>query len=118
MNMKAAVKRKVVDVAAFPETMIRNGLSDFLKQHAKDREDDPFKPDPKPKGTIHDLLPVLDSLTVARSFNVVSKILQFKIPINLVKKGGYVSRDQMLGDLLPKLRDLYGERYKSIKVTT
>lgn len=115
--MKAAAKRKTDDVAPFPENMIRNGLTDFWNQQAKDRQEDPFNPDSEPKGTIHDLLPALDSLNVARSFNVVSKILQFKVPIKLVKKGGYVSREQMLEDLLPKLRNIHAERNKLTNIT-
>jgi hypothetical protein len=108
--MNVAEKPRTDNAPTFPMVAIRNGLTEFWNQQSKDRQEDPFRPAPKPRGTIHDLLPALDSLTVARSFNVVSKILKFKIPIKLVKKGGYSSRDEMFEDLLPKFQKLYNER--------
>jgi hypothetical protein len=110
MTMKAAEQLRTANATVFPEAAIRNALNEFWNQHFKDRQEDPFNPAPKPKGTIHDLLPILDSLTVARSFNVISKVLKVKIPINLVKKGGYDSRDNMFDDLLPQLQKLYNKR--------
>ena len=114
VNMIAAEKVKS-DVARFPEHELRTALTDFWKKQIKDRQTDPFAPKPSGGGTLYDLLPALDSLTIVRSFVVVEKVLKMKIPVGLVKKGGYDSREQMLQDLIPKLQKIYAKR--STKIT-
>ena len=109
--MKSVATQTTSSPAAFPVLSLRGSLNDFFSQNAKDRRNDPFKP----KGTVHDLVPALDSLTVARSLNVVSKILKCKVPANIVKKGGYANREQMFEDLLPKLEGIYKKRNKPVK---
>ena len=51
-------------------------------------------------------------MMVARSFVVIGKVLKMKIPITLVKRGGYDSREEMLDDLMPKLKKLYEKKNK------
>jgi hypothetical protein len=109
--MKAAAKQTTSSPAAFPALTLRGSLNDFFNQTAKDRRNDPFKP----KGTVHDLVPALDSLTVARSLNVVSKILKCKVPAKIVRRGGYANREQLFDDLLPKIEGIYKKRSKPVK---
>lgn len=109
--MKTAVRHTTSGPVAFPVHMLKASLDEFFNQVDKDRQTDPFKP----KGTVHDLLPALDSLTVARSLNVVAKVLKCKVPAKTVKRGGYSTRKQMFDDLLPKLEEIYKKRNKLIK---
>src|SRR6266480_1794554 len=87
----------------FPEKEIQSALIQFWAKETLERMEDPFAPNPK-AGTLYELLPCLDSLTMVRSFLVIEKILRTKIPVRLLKPGGYSSRGEMLNDLLPKLR--------------
>ena len=95
---------------AFPASEIKTALEQWWVTESLDRADDPFAKAPKATGTIYDLLPALDSLTIIRSFVVIEKVLDFQIPVTLVKPGGYSTREEMLKDLLPKLRAFYEKR--------
>src|SRR5207244_4264039 len=94
-------------MVAFPEAEIVTALNNWWRQEALERAEDPFAPALKPTGTLYDLLPALDSLEIMRSFLIIDKILKRKVPVSLVKAGGYYSREEMLKDLLPKLRKLH-----------
>lgn len=97
---------------AFPASQLKATLEQWWETEALERSNDPFAKPPKATGTIYDLLPALDSLTIIRSFIVIEKVLDFQVPVTLVKAGGYSTRDEMLKDLLPKLRELYEKRQK------
>ena len=94
-------------IVAFPENEIITALHKWWAEEALERAEDPFSPALKPTGTLYDLLPALDSLSIMRSFLTVKKILKKEVPVGLVKPGGYYSREEMLKDLLPKLRKLH-----------
>jgi hypothetical protein len=102
---------KIVHTAIeFPESRVRDALTKLWAEEAIKRVDDPFAPDPKTIGTIYDLLPELDSLTIVRSFIILERILEMDVPVALVRPGGYHDHQQMLDDLLPKLRKLHAKR--------
>lgn len=70
--------------------------------------DDPFAdPQPPPRtGTIFEVLPVVDSLGVVTALITIEKHVQFELPPGIIKAGGYRSFEEMVGDLLPKVRAL------------
>jgi hypothetical protein len=109
--MIAAEKTKV-EVAPFPRRELKNALINLWKKQVKDREENPLavKLPAVVPGTVRDILPELDSLTIVRSLAVVGKILKMKVPITLVKRGGYDSCQQMLDHLLPRLEKFYEKR--------
>src|SRR5690348_9919206 len=92
IDMVAMVQTKT-QVARFPEEQINAALIQFWKREALDRADDPFAPVPKIACTLYELLPALDSLTIVRSFLVIEQILEFPVPVALVKPGGYYSQE-------------------------
>lgn len=100
---------KVLPVKTFPESEVRSALTEFWKKNSKEKKGGPFD-EPDEGDTLYNLVPALDSITTVRSFVVVSKILQMKVPIDLVKRGGYDSREEMLSDLVPKLQRLWRTR--------
>lgn len=67
---------------------------------------DPFAPPKPPAGTIFDALPEIDSLGVVAGLVVIEAHLPCKVPLRLIRRGGYNSFDDMVADLMPKLRDL------------
>ena len=105
-----AVARAKERTAQFPERELVAGFKDWWAAEALERTDDPFAPTPKKVSTLYELLPALDSLAIVRSFLIAEEILEMKIPVGLVKPGGYYSREEMLDDLLPKLRKLHQKK--------
>jgi len=67
---------------------------------------DPFAPPKPPAGTIFDALPAIDSLGVVAGIVVIEAHLPCKVPLRLIRPGGYNSFDDLVADLMPKLRDL------------
>jgi len=70
-------------------------------------EDDPFANSELPRtGTIFEVVPKIDSLGVVTALIVVEKHVKFEVPARIIKAGGYHSFEEMVGDLLPKVRAL------------
>ena len=104
-----ALTKSQAPIIAFPENEVLLCLNGWWDEKAIEKADDPFKGPPKKPGTLYDMLPVIDSLTVARGFVRLEKILNMKIPVRVVKKGGFSTRSEMLAHLLPRLQKLYEE---------
>jgi hypothetical protein len=102
-----ATARPKERTARFPEEELTATLTKWWAAEALERVDDPFSPVLQTVGTIYELLPALDSLTIVRSFLIIEEIMEMPVPVCLVKPGGYQSREEMLGDLVPKLRKYY-----------
>lgn len=104
MSTVAALRSPRPD--AFPEALIRSELGRWAQQLSAKKADDPFAKK-KPTGTLLDVIPAVDSLTVAETFTVLEKILNYKVPAKFIKKGGYDSIDQMTEHLIPQIRHLH-----------
>jgi hypothetical protein len=76
-------------------------------------EDDPFAAPKRPCGTIFDVVPEIDSLGAVTGLITVEKHIGFKVPASIIRRGGYSSFDDLLGDLLPKVRMLVEKRKAS-----
>jgi hypothetical protein len=107
MIATAKLKQAAVD---FPEADVIAALIEFWNEEALQRSADPLAPVPKTTGTLYDLLPALDSLTIVCGLLVIERVLGMDVPVGIVKAGGYHSREDMLNDLLPKLRELYDKK--------
>jgi acyl carrier protein len=76
-------------------------------------EEDPFADPPRPRaGTIFEVVPVVDSLGVVSALVTIEKHLDFEIPPQIIKPGGYRNFEEMIADLLPKVRALLIKRKK------
>jgi hypothetical protein len=102
-----SVVKSVETAKRFPEQAVQSALTKWWNSEALERTDDPFTAGKTISGTLYELLPELDSLTVVNSFLTIEGILGMSVPERLVKPGGYRSRDEFLNDLIPKLRNLY-----------
>lgn len=82
--------------------------------------DDPFAEQPPTTdpstGTIYELQPAVDSLGVVRRLALIDKHVGFRIPPDVVRRGGYQSFEDMITDLVPKIRDLYTKHQKKTAV--
>ena len=69
--------------------------------------DDPFG-DPRPArtGTIFEVVPAVDSLGVVTALITIEKHVKFEVPPRIIRPGGYRSFEEMISDLLPKIRAL------------
>jgi hypothetical protein len=73
-------------------------------------EDDPFADATPPTGTIFDAIPVIDSLGAVTGLITVEQHVGFKVPSRVIRRGGYNSFDDLIDDLLPKVRALVERR--------
>lgn len=70
-------------------------------------EEDPFADPHQPRsGTIFEVIPSVDSLGVVAALITIEKHLNFEIPPQIIKPGGYRNFEEMIADLLPKVRTL------------
>lgn len=97
----------------FNEATIRTELQAWWDSEV-DSSDDPFAAPKPPAGTIFDVVPAVDSLSVATALVAVEKHVGFKVPPRVIQRGGYNSFDEMVNDLVPKIGFLF-EKHKSSK---
>ena len=91
-----------------PEKEIRKAIEEWWAQLDAERANDPFKPLDQ-VGTLYEVLPIIDSLTVMDAILEIEKVVQFEIPVSCIKKGGYQSREEMISHLLKQIRKLKTE---------
>lgn len=58
-------------------------------------------------GSIVGMRPAIDSKRVVDASRVTRVVLDMELPPEIIKRGGYVSCDEMISDLLPKLERVY-----------
>lgn len=88
-----------------PEKEIRKAIEQWWAKQDAERANDPFKPLPQ-VGTLYEVLPAIDSLTIMDAILEIEKVVQFEIPVSCIKKGGYESREEMITHLLKQIRKL------------
>jgi acyl carrier protein len=74
---------------------------------------DPFSGSPIRGGSVFDLQPAVDSLRVVRALVIIENHLGFKVPVNVIQRGGYDSFEEMVTDIVPKVQALYEQRKAS-----
>lgn len=72
--------------------------------------DDPFADPKPPSGTIFDVLPAIDSLGAVNGLITIEKHVGFEVPPRIIRRGGYSSFEDMMSDLLPKVRAMLDQR--------
>ncbi len=77
--------------------------------------DNPFADPKPPEGTIFDVLPAIDSLGVINGLLRIEKHVGFEVPSRVIRRGGYSGFEDMMSDLLPKVRALAERRRQSIR---
>jgi len=63
-------------------------------------------------GSIVANVPAIDSKRVLDASSVTKDVLDIEIPPEIIKPGGYDSCEEMLSDMLPKLRDVFSGKLK------
>ena len=95
--------------AEFNEAAMRAELQSWWDSQV-DSSDDPFAAPKPPVGTISDVVPVVDSLSVTTALVAIEKHVGFKVPPRVIQRGGYNSFDEMVNDLIPKVDFLFEKR--------
>jgi acyl carrier protein len=91
---------------SYSEEALTADLRKWWKEQVTD-EDDPFSAPRTPRsGTIFEVVPAVDSLSVVAALVAMEKHLDFEVPPRIIKPGGYRDCEEMIADLLPKVRDL------------
>jgi hypothetical protein len=98
-----AVRRKV-----FPHQEVQRILETWWDDEV---DDDPFADNSK-KGTLYELLPTVDSLTILNLLLTVEMHLNIKLPVSVVRRGGYKSKKDMVDHLLPRIRRHFESKSK------
>jgi len=81
----------------FPQDQIRAALrKQFLDS------DDPFTGASTESGTLHDVLPMGDSLSALQCLLTIEKCLGIELPARLIRSGGYNSAADMIENLINK----------------
>jgi len=90
----------------FPEDEIVNALKSWWDQEVEPENEDPFS-DPGIKGTLYELLPTIDSLTMVNALLAVEQFVGFELPACILKRGGYANREEMISHVVPRIRSLF-----------
>lgn len=102
----------VANKLGYSETDLLKDLREWWNDEIA-ASDDPFALPKPPSGTIYEVQPAADSLAVVRRLAIIDTHVGFEISPTVVRRGGYRSFDDMIQDLLPKVRTLYLKRQKS-----
>lgn len=82
-------------------------LTEALRHWYEERKSNPDAPPLNPvTAGAFDYIPDIDSKAVVTASEVIKRFLGVKLDPRLIRKGGYTSFDDLLLDLLPKLREL------------
>ncbi len=84
---------------------IEADLISELRQWHEERQDDPDAPpaNPNTAGAFSGL-PMIDSKAVATASPIINKYLGVRLDVKHIRRGGYGSFEELVGDLVPKLR--------------
>lgn len=93
---------------SYDEAALKEDLQNWWNEEVS-ATGDPFAEPKGPTGTIFDALPNLDSLSALKGLLTVEEHVPFEVPVQVIRRGGYYSFDDLAGDLLPKLRRLAAE---------
>jgi hypothetical protein len=83
-----------------------NLLSDLRRWYDEQKQNPDAPPSNPATAGAWSHLPDIDSKAVVKASPIIKKYLGVRLDPKLIRKGGYKSFDHLVGDLLPKLREL------------
>jgi hypothetical protein len=91
----------------YDEGALATDLKTWWDDQVGGGKDDPFAdPSAPTAGTIFDVIPAVDSLGVVTGLITIEKHVGFKVSPRVIRRGGYNSFDDMITDLMPKIKIL------------
>ena len=90
--------------ASYSEKELLRDLKSWWEQEVND----PFS-SPKSKMTVFDLGPPMDSLRVVNALLIVEKHIGQEFPVKNIKKGGYQTFQEFVGDIMKKVGQCIAE---------
>ncbi len=101
--------------SGFPEDEITSSLEEWWDSEVSAREADPFAP---PRGTLYDVVVAIDSLSSVNALIMIERHVDFEIPAQVIKRGGFRNREEMIAHIVPKVRDLYFKHHPHVAALT
>ena len=101
----AAKTNQTIDASTLD---LATALADWWDENAETNIDDPLDPDVSDT-TVLELQPTMDSLRAVEALLVVEEMLGQKVPVTVIKTGGYASREEFLEDLVSRLVEEFPE---------
>lgn len=94
----------------YDERELERELRSWCEREFDDGANDPFAQPRPAKGTIYDVVPAIDSLAAVTGLVIVEKHIGFELPPKavgqIIRRGGYMGTDDIVNDILPKVRDV------------
>ena len=87
----------------FPEADVRKCIQDWWNSEVENDGEDPFLDPAKMEGTLHQLLPTIDSLSAVNCLLGIETCIGVRIPVSVIKRGGYANCVEMEEHLLPRI---------------
>jgi hypothetical protein len=109
MATKSEIQLEVSEVS---EEGLTVALIDWWEAEVSSREADPFAS----SGTLYDAIVEMDSLSVLNGLLTVEACVGFKLPVKIIKRGGYRDRQEMVDHLVPQIRELCEKRRRSLTI--
>lgn len=104
---------------AFPEKGIEVCIRDFLASEAETQAalhgDCDANSGIVSPATTSGPQPVIDSLVVVEVLLEIEPLVPFELPDSFVRTGGYESIDEVIGHLIPKLKEKWDKHHKEKK---
>jgi len=94
-------------MAAFPENAVRDVLSQFWDDTLGDESELVKLAKPDATVTVDELQPTMDSLTAVTVLVPLEPIMGQALKQNLIKQGGYSSKEEFIDHLMERLRKLH-----------
>jgi len=108
--MKATTPTRHSGTQPFPDSAIRDRIEEFWSEKTDEEAENPFVT--QRKNTLHDVLPVMDSLEIVKFILRIEEIIDIEIPPKVIQRGGYQSCEEMTQHLMPQLHQLYAKKYQ------
>ena len=101
-------------IRSYSEDVLLRNLRDWWDNEAGIGEDDPFAVTKPRAGTIFEVIPAIDSLAMVAGLLTIEIYVGFEISPSIIRRGGYQNFEDMVTDLLPKVRKLVVKRKEEV----
>lgn len=101
-------------IRSYSEDVLLRNLRTWWDNEAGIGEDDPFADSKSRAGTIFEVIPAIDSLAMVAGLLTIENHVGFEISPSIIRRGGYQNFEDMVTDLLPKVRQLVVKRKEEV----
>jgi hypothetical protein len=98
----------------FPKNQVQKALENWWRtqQTGTARRGDPFSDARSKGGTVFDIQPQVSSQEAVTVLLELQSVLGYEPSINVIKRGGYKSLDEFVGQLTPRVAEEFSRKYR------